>query len=66
MAAPVLHQGARSGHLYVGHGEPGREFTQEDQETLALFASQAAQVIVNARRRGEERQARVGSGRRGV
>ena len=60
MAAPVLHQGARSGNLYVGSGEPGREFTQEDQETLVMFASQAALVIANARTHREERWARAG------
>ena len=60
MAAPILHQGVRSGHIYVGHGEPGREFTQEDQETLVMFASQAALVIANARRYREEQRARAG------
>ena len=59
MAAPILHQGVRTGHIYVGSDEPGREFTQEDEETLVLFASQAAQVIANARRHREERQARA-------
>ncbi len=60
MAAPVLHQGSRSGNLYVGSDEPGREFTQEDQETLVMFASQAALVIANARRHREEQRARAG------
>ncbi|MCY4529221.1 MAG: GAF domain-containing protein, partial [Chloroflexi bacterium] len=52
MAAPILHQGVRSGNIYVGSNEPGREFSQEDEETLVLFASQAAQVIANALRTG--------------
>ena len=60
MAAPILHQGVRSGNIYVGSDEPGREFTQEDEETLVLFASQAAQVIANARRHREEQRARAG------
>ncbi len=60
MAAPMLHQGARSGHIYVGSDEPGREFTQEDEETLVMFASQAALVIANARRHREEQRARAG------
>ncbi len=59
MAAPILHQGVRSGHLSVGNDEPGREFTQEDEETLVLFASQAAQVIANARRHRNEQRARA-------
>ena len=50
MAAPILHQGVRSGHIYVGSDEPGREFTQEDEEMLVTFASQAALVIANAPR----------------
>ncbi len=60
MAAPILHQGVRSGNIYVGSDEPGREFSQEDEETLVLFASQAAQVIANARRHREEQRARAG------
>ena len=59
MAAPILHQGVRSGHICVGSGEPGREFTKEDEETLVMFASQAAPVIANARAYREERQART-------
>ena len=59
MAAPILHQGVRSGHLYVGSDEPGREFTREDEETLVMFASQAALVIANARAYREERQTRA-------
>ena len=59
MAAPIVHQGARVGHLYVGHGEPGREFSREDEDTLAMFAGQAALVIANARTHREERRARA-------
>ena len=59
MAAPILHQGVRSGHVFVGSDEPGREFTQEDEETLVMFASQAALVIANARRHREEQRARA-------
>ena len=60
MAAPILHQGARSGNIYVGSDEPGREFSREDEETLVLFASHAAQVIANARRHRDEQRARAG------
>ncbi len=59
MAAPILHQGVRSGHIFVGSVEPGREFSREDEETLVMFASQAALVIANARTHREERQARA-------
>ncbi len=60
MAAPMLHQGVRSGNIFVGSDEPGREFNQEDEETLVMFASQAALVIANARRHREEQRARAG------
>ena len=60
MAAPILHRGVRSGNIYVGSGEPGREFTKEDEETLVMFASQAALVIANARRHRDEQRARAG------
>ena len=60
MAAPILHQGVRTGDIYVGSDEAGWEFSREDEETLVLFASQAAQVIANARRHREEQRARAG------
>ena len=28
MAAPILHRGVRSGNIYVGRDEPGREFSR--------------------------------------
>ncbi len=59
MAAPILHHGVRSGNICVGSDEPGREFSREDEETLVLFASQAAQVIANARRHRDEQRARA-------
>ena len=60
LAAPVLHMGRRVGHIFVAVREAGGEFTQEDEETLVLFASQAALVIANARRHREEQRARAG------
>ncbi len=60
MAAPILLRGARVGHVCVGSDEAGFGFAGEDQEVLALFASQAAQVIANARQHREERRARAG------
>ena len=59
MAAPLLHQGVRSGHIYVGSDDPGREFSREDEDTLVMFASQAALVIANARRYRDEQRARA-------
>ncbi len=60
MAAPILLRGDRVGNIYVGSDEAGREFTREDEEILVQFASQAAQVIANARQHREERRARAG------
>ena len=37
----------------------GREFTREDEETLVMFASQAALVIANARRYQDEQRTRA-------
>ncbi|MDE2861755.1 MAG: response regulator [Chloroflexota bacterium] len=59
MATPLLHRGERVGSIFLAEKERGQEFTQEDEETLALFASQAAMAIANARRHREERRARA-------
>ena len=58
MAAPLRHQGASVGNINVARSEPGQEFTREDEETLVMFASQAALVIANARRHRDELRAR--------
>ena len=57
LAAPILHLGECVGAFYVGEKEV--EFTPEDEETLVMFASQAALVIANARRHREEQRART-------
>ena len=58
LVAPIRHLGAGVGTIYLAHETEGREFSQDDEETLTLFASQAALVIANARRYREERRAR--------
>ena len=60
LLAPILHRGARAGTFYLSEKEGGREFTQEDEDTLVMFAVQAAMAIANARRHREERRARAG------
>ena len=57
LAAPIRHLGESVGAFYVG--EKGLEFTPEDEETLVMFASQAALVIANARRHRDEQRARA-------
>ncbi|MDE2803323.1 MAG: GAF domain-containing protein, partial [Chloroflexota bacterium] len=59
LASPVLHRGKRVGSIYLAEKEHGQEFTREDEETLVLFASQAAMAIANARRHAEEQRARA-------
>ena len=59
MATPMFHRGVRVGHVFVGDREDGGEFSQADQETMVMFASQAALVIANARTHREERRARA-------
>ena len=47
------------GTIYIAEAEAGREFTREDEETLEMFASQAAMAITNARRYGDEQRAKA-------
>ena len=58
LAAPVLHRGERVGNFFLAKTEPGDEFSQEDEETLTMFAAQAAMVVANARRHRDEQRAR--------
>ncbi len=58
LVAPIRHQGVGVGTIYLGHDTDDLEFTREDEETLVMFASQAAMAIANARRHREERQAK--------
>lgn len=58
LAAPINHRGERVGCFFLSETGPDREFTSEDEETLVMFASQAALVIVNARRYRDEQRAK--------
>ena len=57
--APIRHRGDEVGSIYIANGGTGREFNQEDEEVMVMFASQAALVIANARRYREERRSRA-------
>ncbi len=59
MGAPIRHRGAHIGNFYLTNKDGGREFTDEDEEILALFASQAAAAIANAQAYRDERRARA-------
>ena len=59
LTVPIRRRGDSLGIIYVAKSEAGETFSQEDEETLSLFAAQAAPVIANARRHREERRARA-------
>ncbi len=59
LGAPIRHRGRRFGIVIVSDKYSGVEFTQEDEDTLVMFASQAAMAISNARRHREEQRART-------
>ena len=59
LVAPIRHQGVGVGTIYLAHEAEGREFSQEDEETLVMFAAQAALVIANARRHRQEQRAKA-------
>ena len=60
LAAPIRHRGAHLGNLYLSDKDAGEEFTSEDEEVLALFASHAGAAIANARKYRDEQRARSG------
>ena len=58
LAAPIRHRGERVGTFFLAEKVGGKAFCLEDEETLVMFASQAALVITNARRHRDEQRAR--------
>ena len=58
LGAPIRHRGMQVGNFYIGNKEGGREFTDDDEEILVMFANQAAVAIANARRHQDEQRAR--------
>ena len=59
LVTPLYHRGSQVGSFYLGEKKSGLEFGSEDEETLVMFASQAAMVIANARRHRDEQRARA-------
>ena len=57
LGAPVRYNDEPVGNIFLMEKEGGGEFSQEDEETLVMFASQAAIAIGNAQRYQEERRA---------
>ena len=59
LGTPMRHRGVHVGNFFLAEKEGAPEFTDEDEEILLLFASQAATAITNARAHRDERQARA-------
>ncbi len=58
LGAPINHQGVHVGNFFLGDKETGQGFTGEDEDVLALFASQAGAAVANARKHRDEQRAR--------
>ena len=58
-SAPMRHRELYVGQFFLAKKAGGEAFTDEDEEVLALFASQAAAAIANARAHHGERRART-------
>ena len=59
LGTPMRHRDVLIGHFFLVKKAGVREFTDEDQEILMLFASQAATAIANARSYRDEHRARA-------
>ena len=59
IVAPMRHRGMHVGSFFVANKEGAEEFPSEDEEVVAMFASQAALVISNARRYRDGLRART-------
>ena len=55
----IQHRDTHLGNIFLTEKQSGQEFSQEDEETLILFASQAGQAISNARRYEEVNRAKA-------
>ena len=58
-AAPMCHRDLRVGLFFLAEKAGGEAFSDEDEEVLALFASQAAEAVANARAHRSEQRARA-------
>ena len=56
---PMRYGAQHVGNFFLAEKEGGEQFTDEDEECLVLFASQAATAIVNARAYQAEQSARA-------
>ena len=59
LGTPMHHRDVHVGNFFLADKEGGQAFTDEDEEVLVLFASQAATAIGNARTHRDEQRARA-------
>ena len=59
LGTPMRDRDVHVGHFFLAEKEGAPAFTDEDEEVLMLFASQAAAAIANARVHHDERRARA-------
>ncbi len=59
LTASIGHRGISHGNIQVAKSRQGDEFTQEDEEILAIFASLASLAITNARGHRDGQHART-------
>ena len=59
LGAPIRHRGHFTGNFYLSDKEGSLGFTQDDEDTLLMFAAHAAMAISNARRYRDEQRARA-------
>ena len=58
LGVPVRHLDRPLGNIYLTEKEGDQEFSEDDEEILVMFASQAAVAIVNALRHRDEQRAK--------
>jgi len=59
LSMPMRHRGEQVGNFFLAVKADAENFTNEDEELMALFASQAAAAIINARAHRDEQRART-------
>ncbi|MXZ31338.1 MAG: response regulator, partial [Acidimicrobiia bacterium] len=59
LLTPIAVRDRHVGTIFIGEKHDGSVFTQDDEETLAMFAAQAAVAVTNARRYGDEQRAKA-------
>ncbi|MYC26670.1 MAG: response regulator [Nitrospira sp. SB0662_bin_26] len=59
LGMPMRHRDVYVGHFFLAEKEGAPAFTEDDEEVLMLFASQAGTAVANARAHRDEQRARA-------